>query len=338
MIGEHPMKIGEPFNVCLAPYSRPSILNDLLQYFIKVIADHPKGVAINGTIAPMRYRILPFSGGSDQQVFVDSAIGIPASMFGHSDPFWHTSLDTVEYCDSTELQRVIGFALCISYIFATLISGSLFEVLPSIEEGFYQRLGRAKEMLLNLYNMILTNENENNSNKKIISKQEKALLGTALIETANQYEKGILESLKKFSPMSSQEEELFLMKQNELNQWNENHQSLWINLCKNAGIDIKQITEPEDFKNHWSLSFIGLKNLEDLFPIAMSSQFDKIKVPEPPKLWWGDLHELMNLVGLSLDLKTICAMLTLEYQCFFYPSEVLKFMKFLERKKLIKTI
>lgn len=138
--------------------------------------------------------------------------------------------------------------------------------------------------------------------------------------------------------MSSQEEELFLMKQNELNQWNENHQSLWINLCKNAGIDIKQITEPEDFKNHWSLSFIGLKNLEDLFPIAMSSQFDKIKVPEPPKLWWGDLHELMNLVGLSLDLKTICAMLTLEYQCFFYPSEVLKFMKFLERKKLIKTI
>ena len=88
MIGEHGLRIGEPFQMSLGPYSRPSILNDFLRFFTEIIADHPKGLAVNGTKVPMRYRILPFSGGSDQQVFVDTAIGIPGCMFGHPDPLW----------------------------------------------------------------------------------------------------------------------------------------------------------------------------------------------------------------------------------------------------------
>ncbi len=338
MIGEHPMKIGEPCEISLAPYSRPSVLNDILRHFTEIIADHPKGVAVNGTNVPMRYRIIPFSGGSDQQVFIDTAIGIPGMMFGHPDPLWHTSLDTLERCDSTELQRVIGIALCTSYLFATLKGDSLINIWPIVEEGFYQRLGKAKKVLLNLYNTILTNENGRDSNKKKVTKEEKALLGTALIDAAIHNEKEILESVKKFGPTTSQEEELISAKRDELNQWDENHHSLWTNLCNRAGIDIRSIREPENFKNRWALSFIGLKNLEDLFHIALSPQFSKIKVPEPPKLWFGDLHELITLVGSSLTLKMISAMLTIEYQHFFFPTQVQKFMKFLERKGLIRRI
>ena len=81
---------------------------------------------------------------------------------------------------------------------------------------------------------------------------------------------------------------------------------------------------------------LGLKKLEDLFPIALSPQFSKIHVPEPPKLWFGDLHELINLIGCSYELRTICAMLTLEYDYFFYLSETQKFIKYLIRKDIIK--
>ncbi|MCK4371335.1 MAG: DUF4910 domain-containing protein, partial [Candidatus Lokiarchaeota archaeon] len=86
MIGEHPLKIGNPCYICLGPYSRPSILNDLIQYFTRLIADHPKGVAVNGTTMQMRYRIIPYSDGSDHGVFVAQPISIPGLMIGHEDP------------------------------------------------------------------------------------------------------------------------------------------------------------------------------------------------------------------------------------------------------------
>ncbi|MFX1558722.1 MAG: DUF4910 domain-containing protein, partial [Promethearchaeota archaeon] len=120
MIGEDPMKIGEPFEICHAPYSTPSILNDIIRYYTEIIADHPKGIEINGTKVCMKYRIIPFAGGSDHQVFVDTALGIPGIMLNHSDPLWHTSLDTIDNCDPTELKRVIGIAFCIAYFFATV--------------------------------------------------------------------------------------------------------------------------------------------------------------------------------------------------------------------------
>ncbi len=330
MIGEHPMKIGEPCEVSLAPYSRASILNDILRYFTEKIADHPKGISINGTNVPMRYRILPFSGGSDQQVFADNAIRIPSMMFGHPDPLWHSSLDTIENVDTTEMQRVIGIALCTSYIFTTLDAESLYSIWPILEENFYHRLGKVKKNLLTLYNLIyFTTKN---------SKREIAILGEALIDAAIYYEKNILESLKRYDDSNFLEEEFVKLKHKELNQWLQNQKTLWIKLCKQAGIDIKAIEEPSFLKDKWTLLMKNLKSLVDLLPIVTSIQYNKVKVPEPPDLWFGDLHEIFNLVGLSLTLKMICAMLTLEFQHFFYPSEVQKFLNLLEKKGFIKKL
>ncbi|MHA1487309.1 MAG: DUF4910 domain-containing protein, partial [Promethearchaeota archaeon] len=115
MIGEHPLKIGQPLEVNLAPHSTPSILNDITSFFVKIIADHSKGIAINGTKVPMSYRLKSFDGGSEHILFIDSYFGIPSLMSGHEDLHYHTSMDTVEYCDSTELKRVIAMALSISY-------------------------------------------------------------------------------------------------------------------------------------------------------------------------------------------------------------------------------
>jgi len=336
MIGEHPIKIGEPFEICYAPYSTPSILNDIIRYFTEVIADHPKGLAINGTKIPMKYRLIPFAGGSDQQVFVDTAIGIPGIMLNHSDPLWHTSLDTIEYCDSTELKRIISIALCISYLFASITGKDLFKFIPILEEGYYLRLGKTKKILMKIFNQINTIESSVKSNKKQVSKEEKALFGLTIIEASFRHEKDVLENLKIFEPYSSQEQEYLSAKHIELQEWTKNQKELWAKLCIDTGVDVTSMSEPDVFNIKWSRSFLGLPNFVEIFPIALSKQFEEIKVPEPPELWFGDLHELMNLVGLSLNLKIVCAILTLEYQHVFFPSKVNSFLKFLERKNFVK--
>jgi hypothetical protein len=331
MIGEHPINIGEPCAVFQAPYSRPAILNDILHHFTEEIADHPGGIAVNGTKMPMRYRILPFSGGSDQQVFVDSIIGIPGMMFGHADPLWHSSLDIIENVDSTEMQRVIGIALCTCYILASLDSTTLIDIWPIIERGYYQRLGDAKKIVLDLYQELISEQNK-------IPKEEKAVLGSMVLCAANSYEKYILDSIERFKPSDIFEEELITVRFNEIDYWYNHQKSLWENLCKHAGIDVQDITEPDYMTYKWNLTLDSLINFSALFPLYFSNEFQTIKVPGPVDYWMGDLHEIFNYVGLSLNLKMICAMLTIEYKHIFYPKEVFDYMKLLEAKEFIKRI
>jgi len=331
MIGEHPLKIGNPCYICLGPYSRPSILNDIIQYFTRIIADHPKGVAINGTQMQMRYRIVPYSGGSDHGVFVARPIGIPGIMIGHEDPFWHSSLDTIEKCDSTELKRVIAIALCTSYIFSIQNKDTLISIWPIIEGNFYQRLGKAKEMILSLYNKL-----NQETTTSLISKDEITLMGKTLINTFVNYEKSILDSVKQLDSLSPIIEELFFEKVKELEELKKNLLSYWNKLCKHASIDINLIEEPDHFKQKWVLNFVGRRNLKYFIPILLSGVYEKFKVPEPPDVWGGDAQEMINFIGLSLSLKEICAILTLEFQHLFYPSIVLNFAKLLEENGFMK--
>ena len=60
----------------------------------------------------MNYRILPYSGGSDHVIFTDSSVVVPSVMLGHwPDPFQHTSQDTPDKTDPTELKRAMFVAL-----------------------------------------------------------------------------------------------------------------------------------------------------------------------------------------------------------------------------------
>ena len=68
----------------------------------------------------------------------------------------------------------------------------------------------------------------------------------------------------------------------------------------------------------------------------MSDTYQKFKAPEPPDIWGGDIQEIINFIGLSLNLKEISAMLTLEFQHIFYPSEVLNFANLLEENGIMK--
>lgn len=162
MIGEHPLKIGYPMIVNLTPRSTPSILNDISTYFIENIADHPKGIAINGTKIPMSYRIKSFDGGSDHILFIDAYFGIPSLMFGHEDTHYHSSMDTVEYCDSTELKRVISMAMTISYILAIQDKDITEQLWPYIHQGIFNRFGTLIQILEELTLIINSSNNQSN--------------------------------------------------------------------------------------------------------------------------------------------------------------------------------
>jgi hypothetical protein len=326
MIGEHPLEVGNPCNICLAPYSRPSILNDIIQYFTKIIADHPKGVAINGTQNQMKYRIVPYSGGSDHGVFVARPICIPGIMIGHEDPYWHSSLDTIEKCDPTELKRVITIALCTSYIFSIQNMDTLILIWPILEENFYQRLGKVKERIFLLYNK-LNQETE----ISLISKEEIALIGKSLIEAFVNNEKSKLDSIKKLDTLSAIIEELYYEKGKTLEIIKKDLLSLWNKLCKYESIDINLIEESDYLRQKWVLKFIGRRNLKYYIPLLLSNEYEKFSVPKPPDIWGGDAQEMLNFMDLSLNLKEICANLTLEYHHLFYPQHVLEFAELYEK-------
>jgi hypothetical protein len=280
----------------------------------------------------MRYRIVPYSGGSDHGVFVARPIAIPGIMIGHEDPYWHSSLDTIEKCDPTELKRVISIALCTSYIFSIQNRESIISIWPILERSYYQRLGKVKEMLFSLFNKL------NQENITGISKDDIALIGKSLIELYLTHERSVLDSVKNYDILSPIIEEFYNERTNNLEELKKELLALWTILCKHANIEINQIQDPDYLKQKWVINFIGRKNLKFYIPFLLSNEYQEFKAPEPPDVWGGDAQEMLNFIGLSLNLKEICAMLTLEFQDLFTPNSVLNFAKLFEKEGFISRV
>lgn len=110
MIGEDLHLTGGTFNITRTPDSMPTYLNDLVVDFTE-LADSLSLRSINGSRHPFAYRVESFSGGSDHLIFNDGALRVPSVMFGHGDTFHHTSLDTPDKVDPSELRRVCFITL-----------------------------------------------------------------------------------------------------------------------------------------------------------------------------------------------------------------------------------
>ena len=110
MIGEDLHLTGGMFNITVTPDSMPSYLNDVVANFAGLV-DSLGLKSLNGSDHPFAYRVVPFGGGSDHYLFNDGALRVPSVMFGHGDTFHHTSLDSIDKVDASELRRVCAIAL-----------------------------------------------------------------------------------------------------------------------------------------------------------------------------------------------------------------------------------
>ncbi|MGD2295965.1 MAG: DUF4910 domain-containing protein [Candidatus Aminicenantes bacterium] len=160
MIGEDLHLTGGTFNITCTPDSVPSYLNDVVVNFTR-LAESLNLRSLNGSNHPFAYRIRPFSGGSDHFIFNDGALRVPAVMFGHGDTFHHTSLDTPDKVDASELRRVCFIALGASYYLASAAEEEAREIsriisrngLSRLSEDYYDSLGQmlAAENAENLF-------------------------------------------------------------------------------------------------------------------------------------------------------------------------------------------
>ena len=152
MIGEDLHLTGGTFNITCTPDSMPSYLNDVVVNFTE-LAERLNLRSINGSNHPFAYRVRPFGGGSDHYIFNDGALKVPSVMFGHGDTFHHTSLDTPDKVDSSELRRVCFVTLGSTYYLANAEEKEAEEMsrlivrngLSRLSKNYYDALSRMYE-------------------------------------------------------------------------------------------------------------------------------------------------------------------------------------------------
>lgn len=109
MVGEHLELIHTNMNFTRTPGSLPSVLNDVVENMARMV-DRMNIRTPRGSLSRYNFRVTPYSGGSDHNIFIDRKI--PAMMIGHGDYTHHTSEDTGDKVDPVELERaeVVGVA------------------------------------------------------------------------------------------------------------------------------------------------------------------------------------------------------------------------------------
>jgi len=328
MIGEHPLKIGYPLEVNLAPHSTPSILNDIASYFIEIIADHPKGIAVNGTKIPMSYRLKNYDGGSDHVLFIDSYFGIPSLMFSHEDTHYHSSMDTVEYCDSTELKRVIAMALSISYVTSILDNGLIKKFWPLVHQGIFRRIGGAVKLLEELFLLISSPKAPNKKDDGI----NLFLLGNEILNACFQYELDSLKWIERFDA-SSEIKLLIELTINEIKEMCENQELNWNKKFKFGEEEIHKFRSK--FDSIYELNYPGPFHVRNAFKLVKYPIFEEF-IAELKYEFLGPLNELFNLLGKGYDILRISAFLSLEYETVVPPSKIIEMVDHLEKEELIK--
>jgi aminopeptidase YwaD len=104
MVGENLYLCKSMLTLNFPPLSEPSYIGDLMVQMIELV-DRSSVSTPRGSHQAFNYRIRPYSGGSDHEPFNDTSIGVPSVMMGHPDIFHHSSMDTLDKVDQTELKR-----------------------------------------------------------------------------------------------------------------------------------------------------------------------------------------------------------------------------------------
>ena len=118
-VGENQTRLGTSLWVIRPPASRAHYAADVAENFAqytlrnnrRLLGGRPDGPFISargGSRAVLNAAVVPYVGGSDNVVFNDGAIAIPAIGYIHyPDPTWHTNVDKLDYVDATTLARAV---------------------------------------------------------------------------------------------------------------------------------------------------------------------------------------------------------------------------------------
>lgn len=120
MVGENVKSTNAVFSVSYSPDANPSFLNGLAESIVDFINRHNddryptrpdlQAVSLSGSRDRIGIRMAPYMTGTDHELFNNA--GIPGTTLGvFPDDHYHSSLDSIEQVDATQLHRAVVFGL-----------------------------------------------------------------------------------------------------------------------------------------------------------------------------------------------------------------------------------
>jgi hypothetical protein len=152
MVGESLAKNRSYFCVVQTPWSLPTYLNDVIRSFVEWTEETQRydgGATLlpiwspTGTHDPFTAVVDNHSGGSDHIVFVDGGVRVPAIMFiCWPDMWYHSSGDTPDKSDSTQLKRVVFLSVASAVCLAGASPAEAEKIIAEVAGRSLARLGQ----------------------------------------------------------------------------------------------------------------------------------------------------------------------------------------------------
>ncbi|MBZ5499411.1 MAG: M28 family peptidase [Acidobacteriia bacterium] len=165
MVGEDIVRNRSFFNLERSTWSSPTYLNDVFEALFEWLGKTQKEcgeygaseipvVSPNGSLQPFYYYISEYTGGSDHVVFLDGGVKVPALMLiAWPDMWYHTSGDTIDKADATQLKRVAFITSAAAVFLGSAGSRETQVMMAETANRGLSRVGkdklRAERMMLN---------------------------------------------------------------------------------------------------------------------------------------------------------------------------------------------
>jgi len=205
MVGEWLSKNKSYFCLMRTTYGNPHYINDVMENYYRYVGEGSREriqnranaagvpvriVAPSGADEPFAYSIETHYGASDHEVFNDWGVGVPGiMMIAWPDQWYHTSGDTADKADPTQLRRAAVIGAAGAYTVASADGAAAAEIAAETASNATRRLGHQLAVVL---------ETLNGASADTIAADYP--WGRGVLEAAVMNEKETLESVRELAP------------------------------------------------------------------------------------------------------------------------------------------
>jgi hypothetical protein len=207
MVGEWLSKNQAYFCLMRTTYGNPHYINDVMENYYRYVGEGNREriqnrstpavvpvrvVAPSGADEPFAYSIETHYGASDHEVFNDWGVGVPGiMMIAWPDKWYHTSGDTADKADPTQLKRAAAIGAAGAYTVAAADAAAAARIAGEIVSNATRRLG---------HQLAVAMEALNRAKAETLAEDHKFARG--ILEAAVMNEKETLGTLLELAPGS----------------------------------------------------------------------------------------------------------------------------------------
>jgi hypothetical protein len=168
MVGEWLSKNKAYFCLMRTTFGHPHYINDVMENYYRYVGEGNREriqnrsnaagvpvriVAPSGADEPFAYSIETHYGASDHEVFNDWAVGVPGiMMIAWPDQWYHTSGDTADKADPTQLKRAAAIGAAGAYTVAAADEAAAGKIAGEIASNATRRLGHVLAVAMEALN------------------------------------------------------------------------------------------------------------------------------------------------------------------------------------------